>query len=427
MRIFVTGAAGMIGEVLVPFLLDAGHEVTALVRSPRNIAYPHPNLKWVLGDVRDAHQLMKTMAGSDFVVHLAARKADEPDSHDINVVGTKNVVEVAEKCAVRGIIHISTISTKFLNRGTYGRTKQEADEIVIGSTVPSVILKLSVVYRDFSSGIVGSMARFTKLPFVPLVGSGKATSRPIITEDVARAIACVIQKPFVGSAQYELGGPDEVTLNELVDAVAFEAHGKCARIMHIPIPVGFFLARVFSLILSRPPITASNIVGMNEVASVDPEPFFVRYDFHPRSLESGLAHIKKTERQSEGESKSILQYVSSGRKVHDFYVHMYEKAITRNGLHTNTLDARLTRNQVLLGAFDAVTKFTSPRGVFQKKMLIAAAIVESTPASSDIFLPKSRSFFSIVLTSVRIGILSACKLVVGIILFCLPGVHSKNA
>src|SRR6185369_7021272 len=103
MRIFVTGAGGMIGRAVVPCLLDAGHEVTALVRSPRDIAYPHANLKWVLGDIRDAELLSRAVAGNEYVVHLAARKADESDSQEINVLGTKNLVDVVEKNRLMGI------------------------------------------------------------------------------------------------------------------------------------------------------------------------------------------------------------------------------------------------------------------------------------------------------------------------------------
>jgi len=237
----------------------------------------------------------------------------------------------------------------------------------------------------------------------------------------------VITRSFSGHSQYELGGPDEITLNELAETVGWQIHGTRIRILHIPIPIGFFIARMFAFVLSKPPITASNSVGMNEVASVEPGPFFIEYDFHPRTFINGLAHIKKIERDDKTESGAILEYVFSGRHVTDFYVDLYEKALAKNGLPIASLDAWLVRNRLLLGAFDTLTKFTRSRGTFQKKLLIAAAIIESTPASSEIFLPKPRTLPSILFICIAAGFSTILQGMIGGILFIIPKVHSKNA
>jgi nucleoside-diphosphate-sugar epimerase len=423
MNAFVTGAGGLIGRAVVEQLLKSGHSVTALIRSSRDITYAHSSLRWVLGDIRDP-KLLEWMTGSDYVVHLAARTADEADSEEVNVGGTKNVVGSAEKCAVKGIVHISTISTKFKSRGTYGETKLQADSSIQMSKIPAVILRISVVYGDLSSGIFGSLARYARLPFVPLVGPGEATSRPIHVEDVAEAIEKVISRRMTGHTMYELGGPDVVTLNELTRAISWEIKGQKARIVHLPLPLGFFLARIFSF-MPKPPITRSNIVGMNEIASVDIEKFCKTYEFKPRSLADGLRAIRKNACTSDDEAKAIMSYVSSG-KTSDHYVSLYKKALEKHGLESEKLDPKIFTSTHKLRGLDLLTRFTDSNGSFRKKLAIASAIYEASPLSADALLPRERSMVSIGGALMIAGIKTLVAAIVGIPLILIKGHGSKN-
>src|SRR3990167_10004625 len=120
MNVFITGAGGFIGRVLTKYLLSSGYTVFALVRRHTDISFCHDKLTWYVGDIRDASFLTKALVGVEVVVHLAAAKSDEDDSYEINVEGTKNILFSCKASSVRGIINVSTISTKFAHKGVYG-------------------------------------------------------------------------------------------------------------------------------------------------------------------------------------------------------------------------------------------------------------------------------------------------------------------
>ena len=107
MNIFVTGACGYKGTVLVPKLLAAGHSVTAFdIMWFGNFLTEHPNLKVVKGDIRNADQL--DLSGFDAVIHLSS-VANDPCS-DLNPLLTWEIsclatMRLADKAARQGIKH----------------------------------------------------------------------------------------------------------------------------------------------------------------------------------------------------------------------------------------------------------------------------------------------------------------------------------
>ena len=63
MKLFILGATGGIGQHLLHIALERGHQVTAYVRSPQKIGSTHERLQVVQGDVFNADQLARSMAG----------------------------------------------------------------------------------------------------------------------------------------------------------------------------------------------------------------------------------------------------------------------------------------------------------------------------------------------------------------------------
>jgi len=112
MRVTVTGASGHVGANLVRALLAHGDSVRALVHRDRRALVGLP-IDMVEGDVRDAASLGRAFAGAELVYHVAGYisivSGERSRLHDVNVVGTRNVVEACLQCGVSRLMHFSSI------------------------------------------------------------------------------------------------------------------------------------------------------------------------------------------------------------------------------------------------------------------------------------------------------------------------------
>ncbi len=119
MKVFVTGATGLLGRELVPRLLAEGYEVSALCReeNPDRVKKVpgFDRVEWFEGNLGDLSVLQQAIEKTDFVIHAAGLVSFDPgdrkDLHRVNVEGTANVVNV---CLVAGqlkkLIHISSVA-----------------------------------------------------------------------------------------------------------------------------------------------------------------------------------------------------------------------------------------------------------------------------------------------------------------------------
>ena len=314
-RYFVTGATGFLGGELVKQLIGRGHQVTALVRSPAKASLLGIlGVQLHVGDITDRATLPGPMAGVDGVFHVAAwYKVGARDAghvaEEINIAGTRNVLETARDLNIPRIVYTSTVGVLGDTRGAlldeshhssgpflteYDRTKWIAHHEValpmIGAGLPLIIAMPGAIYGPGdTSAIHDTLVQLLR-------GRLYATPRGVAfswvyIEDAARGLRQAMDAGKVGES-YLLTGPVH-TFEEAFDLAAHIAK-KRAPLLH-PRPVVMRTAARLAALLERwdvhLPIAAETLRLMAGTTWIGSSAKAEReLGFTARPLDEGLRH-----------------------------------------------------------------------------------------------------------------------------------------
>ncbi len=243
MNVLVTGGTGFVGPAVVRAIVEAGHEVRALARSPEAGAGAAAlGAELVVGDMTDAASLRPAAEGVDAIVHLVAIRQGKPEEFQrIMVGGTRSLIEAAQAAGVKRFVLMSALGTtdETKDEVPYYGAKWEQERMLRDSGLEHVIFRPSFVFgRD--GGILTTFRKLAKLaPVTPIIGSGEQRIQPIWIDDVGAYFARALDEPAAANRTFELGGPDQVSWNEFWARLK-EALGVRRPSIHMP--MGFMRA-----------------------------------------------------------------------------------------------------------------------------------------------------------------------------------------
>ncbi len=235
MRVLVTGASGFLGGALCRDLRGRGHEPVALVRRPGS---GPEGFAEVEGDLADAASLARALdsARPEVVAHLAAEIASQRSAeriNEVNVEGTRRLIEASEAAGARRIVFASTVVTGEANgelldesselpvETAYGRSKQEGERLVRESSLEDVVIRPSHVYGPggwFESEFVD---RLRKPGRFAVIGSGRNLWDVVRDVDVADAFGLAAEQAPVGSI-YHVADDEPITFGDFIALTARE-------------------------------------------------------------------------------------------------------------------------------------------------------------------------------------------------------------
>ena len=295
-RALVTGSRGFLGAELSALLLQNEIEVNAMYRPRTKLRadlIENPALMPVKADILNKESLRNAMKYCDTVFHLAAFAKpwhkNKETFFEINVLGTKNVLDMALDLGIQRVILVSTAGTfgpqkddKLVSESThpdralytdYERTKFEALIIAEGYLNKGLEIITVSPTRVFGPGEMSVSNAVTKIihdyifkgfRYVP--GDGYSIGNYVYIEDVIKGVYQAAIKGRNGE-NYILGGFN-LSYRELYDAIG-EASGKVHRV----IPVPLFIMLIASWLMEK----VADITG--KPPAITP-PFVRKYSYN---------------------------------------------------------------------------------------------------------------------------------------------------
>jgi uncharacterized protein YbjT (DUF2867 family) len=268
--ILVTGGTGFVGRHVVHALRAKQRDVRALVRDPKRAQQLRSwDVELAEGDMTDAASLRRAVAGSDAVVHLVSiitgRRAD---FERIMEKGTRDLVDAAREAGIRRFVLMSALGTTEHSKDLvpYYRAKWEMERAVKESGLEFVIFRPSFVFGKDGGVLPMFMRQVRWSPVTPIVGDGTRRLQPIWVEDVAQYLATAVDLPEAANRTFELGGPDQVTWNELYERIAKVLGKRRAR---VNLPIGLLRAgAAVAEHLPRAPVTRDQLTMLEDADNV---------------------------------------------------------------------------------------------------------------------------------------------------------------
>lgn len=272
--LFVTGGTGFIGCRVLEQVRVRGLEASCLARSP---GAPSEGLTWVEGDLLDADSYRAALEGCRVVLHMAALtgKARPAEHERVNVEGTRALLDAAKAAGVERFVFVSTIAVRYPEKKAYpyARAKEAAEALVKASGLDFTILRPTIVFGE-GSPIYASLAGLAKAPVTPLFGDGRTCLQPILHDDVAAALVDAIDDPQARGATIDLGGPDQLTFDALMQKLRGQQGNGPGPLVHLPAGLASgTLSMLEPLLLPVLPVTAGQIYAFRYDSTAEPTPF----------------------------------------------------------------------------------------------------------------------------------------------------------
>jgi NADH dehydrogenase len=294
--LFITGATGFVGRQLLERIeTDQLAEVVCLTRQdPQSLSRA---VRYVRGDLSDVASYRDALSAADTVVHLAASTGNaSPSEHRrVNGLGTSVLVRECQRAGVRRFLYVSSIAAGFedVRYYPYAQSKRIGEEAVRQSGLRHTIVRPTMVLGP-GSPIGERLQALASKAVTPLIGSGRARVQPIHVTDLADALLFIIRSDRFSGEVLELGGPDVLTMEELLRQMHHASTGGHARIVRIPAaPLRFLLATLERMAVPLP-VTAGQLASFVNDGVAEPNTLASNGHLelrHVRDMVNGRARV----------------------------------------------------------------------------------------------------------------------------------------
>jgi uncharacterized protein YbjT (DUF2867 family) len=231
-RVLVAGGSGRLGTLVVTALAARGTDVRVMTRDLHRAAHlAGAHVETVLGDVRDSVSLAAAVADVDVVVSavhgFAGPGGVTPASVDRD--GNVHLIEAA-RAAGADMVLMSVVGAAPDSPLEMFRMKHAAETALAASGVPATIVR-ATAFLELWIDLLRRTAGRSNRPLV--FGRGQNPINFVSVRDVAALVEHVVTDPASRGQTLQIGGPDNLTLDQLARMVA-AASGEATTARHVP-------------------------------------------------------------------------------------------------------------------------------------------------------------------------------------------------
>lgn len=255
MKVLVTGGTGFTGSHLVRRLLEAGHQVS-VIDNQKGLFYEElkaAGAAIAVGSITDKSLIEGLVEGCEVVHHLAAafRQLNVPERYywDVNVEGTRQLLDAAHRFGVRKFVYCSTQGvhghiknppgneqSPIAPEDYYQLTKYEGEKVVkeyVDKGLDAVTLRPTAIYGPGDPERFLILFRMVKRHSFLMFGDGQTFYHPVYIDNLVDAFVAAAEADGIRGGTYIIADEHYYSLNDLVRHVA-EAMGVSVRIRHFP-------------------------------------------------------------------------------------------------------------------------------------------------------------------------------------------------
>src|SRR5450631_226240 len=220
----VFGGTGFLGRRIVRHLRSHGFPVRTASRHPdrgnRLFGPEDPQLQSVGANIHDERSVADALAGAYGVVNAVSLYVEhgEETFHSVHVESAKRVAAQAHRAGVERLAHVSGIGSDAASSSLYIRKRGEGELAVRAAFADALLIRPAVMFGPDDAFFTTILKLLRRLPIYPMFGRGQTQLQPAYVEDVAEAIAQVMQNTRFPMC-YELCGPHVYTYRSLLEVL----------------------------------------------------------------------------------------------------------------------------------------------------------------------------------------------------------------
>jgi uncharacterized protein YbjT (DUF2867 family) len=288
----VLGGTGFIGRRLVERLVARGVPVRIVARHAQDDGGAARRMERVAGSIENSSTRERAVDGASAVVNLVGTTAARSELHfySLHRDSPGKLAAAARLAGVTRFVHVSAMGVGPDSPSLADRSKAAGENAVREAFPDAIVVRPSLVYGPGDHFFTKFAQLARGAPAIPLIGGGGTRFQPMHVEDVAEAVARMLEEPGMAGRAFELGGSEIFTFRELVETVC-RAVGRRPWLVTVPFPLAE-AAAIATQWLPHAPLTVDQVRLLKTDKVIrDARNAPAALGVRPRALESFLMEL----------------------------------------------------------------------------------------------------------------------------------------